>query len=48
MDVKRQATASRRQRAVNRQNSLALGVADSPHPQHFPGSSVLQEQEIIH
>src|ERR1700722_3499664 len=48
MHVKRRAARPRRQRTLDRQNSLAIGVTDSAHPQNLPRAPVFQLQEIIH
>ena len=48
MHMRRRPIHVRRQRAIERQYDLSLGVALSAHPQNFSGMSVLQPQKIIH
>jgi hypothetical protein len=48
MHVKRRTARSRRKRAVEDQNGLALGATLSAHPQDLSSAPKLQRQKVFH
>jgi hypothetical protein len=48
MDVWRRPARSRRERAVNGQNGLAIGVTHTSHPQDLSGVPILQMKVAFH